>query len=352
MNNPIVIIPSLNPDDKLIKYCEELISATGFDIVLVDDGSDENYKYIFNTLKKFDKIIILEHYINMGKGRALKDAFNFCLSKYGENNFCGVITVDSDGQHCIKDVIRLANELKHNSSNLILGVRDFNKENVPSKSRFGNKITRFVFKYLHGINLSDTQTGLRAIPSSILSKYLTINGEKFEYETNMLIVTAINNINITEIEIETLYENHNEGTHFNPIKDSIAIYKILFSTFIKYTFASFSSFILDIAIFQFMLMLTIGMIESDKIIISTVMARIISSLYNYTINKNVVFYNNDKTENTLIKYILLVIIQMSCSAGLVFLGYNLIKLPESVIKIIVDTCLFIISYKIQKKYIF
>jgi len=195
--NCVIVIPSLNPDVKLITYVEEL-KAKGFeDIIVVDDGSCDECKKIFTTLNEQFGCKVIVHAVNMGKGRALKNAFNFYLNNYSDKE--GVVTVDSDGQHVVSDVISVCNELHKYQQSLILGVRDFNSEVVPFKSRFGNKMTIIVMKVLIGGHISDTQTGLRGIPNSLIKKYLTLYGERFEYETTMLIESINQQIPIKSI---------------------------------------------------------------------------------------------------------------------------------------------------------
>lgn len=140
--NVYIVIPAFNPDEKLIKYVNELINKGFNKILLVDDGSKQECKKIFHMLAERPECTLLTHAVNMGKGRALKDAFNYILV----NNFRegGVITVDSDGQHRVEDVTKLYQEMQNNPDSLILGVRDFNNPIVPFKSRFGNKLTKFV----------------------------------------------------------------------------------------------------------------------------------------------------------------------------------------------------------------
>lgn len=353
-----IIIPALNPGRELIKYVSDLISA-GFDrIILVDDGSDAEHRLIFNELESNDECVVVRHAINLGKGRGLKNAFNYFLNMEDVSDYCGVITVDSDGQHTVADVIRISDRMKEDSDNkcndLILGSRDFHLDNVPVKSRFGNVTTRVVFRLLHGVKLMDTQTGLRGIPKSVIPQFMELFGERFEYETNMLVAAARGNIGIVEIPIETVYENNNEGTHFNPIRDSWAIYKLLFGMFFKYIMSSLSSFVIDILIFRMALaLLKKGNIPSAVIIsASTVAARIISSIYNYLINRKVVFKSNDKGAASLVKYYVLAAIQMCCSAALVTVFYNWIGIPETIVKVIVDGLLFLVSFQIQKRLVF
>lgn len=354
----VVIIPALDPEENLIEYVTGLVSAGFNKIILVDDGSCVEKRIIFDELEKKPECTIVRHAVNLGKGRALKNAFNAYLNLPDLDKYCGVITVDSDGQHTIEDVIRVSGRLAADASvgnnTLLLGSRNFDQENVPFKSKFGNKITRVTFHLLHGVKISDTQTGLRGIPTEVVKYFIDLSGERFEYETNMLIVAARTGIEIEEIPIETVYENNNEGTHFNPFRDSFAIYKLLFGTFFKYVLSSLTSFLIDIAVFQFALtLLKNGMDNKAKsIIIATVIARIISSAYNYAINRALVFHSSSRKLASFVKYYILVVLQLSCSAGLVIVFYNILGIPETVVKIVVDSLLFLASYQIQKRLIF
>lgn len=352
-NKVAVIIPALNPDKALIQYCEVLLGA-GIDFILVvNDGSDREYKDIFDAIGQKHGCCVITHRENQGKGRALKDAFRYFMEK-GEftEQYIGVITVDSDGQHSAEDVIKLKRELCQNRKELILGVRDFQLSHVPAKSRYGNKLTCFIFYLLHGVKLKDTQTGLRAIPCSILPCYVNLKGERFEYETNMLIATADCGIPFCEIEIQTIYLNQNEGTHFRPFRDSVIIYGLLFQKFIRYVFSGLSSFLLDILAFRLILTISHFSDAAVRITFSTVCARILSSIYNFMMNRNFVFEKKGKIIEKMIPYYLLCFFQTCASAFLVFVCYQGFDISETVAKIVVDMMLFIISYQIQKRCIF
>lgn len=134
---------------------------------------------------------------------------------------------------------------------LILGVGKFDSEGIPWKSRFENTMTEKVFQYILGVHVSDTQTGLRGIPTNFMKDLLDVNGERFEFEMRMLLESA-GKYDICEIPIETIYDSKTEHqTHFNPIKDSIRIYKILAEKFIKFILTSFSSSIIDLIVFLY-----------------------------------------------------------------------------------------------------
>jgi dolichol-phosphate mannosyltransferase len=264
----------------------------------------------------------------------------------------GIITVDSDGQHTVEDVGKIASAMSEHPDSLILGARDFNEGGVPWKSRFGNKCTVVALKLFIGGNISDTQTGLRGIPNSLIKRFSTLPGDRFEYETVMLIDAIKSDTDIREVSIKTVYINENSETHFHPVKDSLKIYKVILGTFFKYILSSLSSFLVDYGIFCAIIAILarLGHAKTQSVWIATVIARICSSLFNYTVNKKIVFGSSRGME-TLLQYYILCLAQMAASAGFVSLmakgGF-----PVQIAKIIVDTILFVVSFKIQNRYIF
>lgn len=219
----VPIIPALNPDDKLIKIVDNLRENFS-EIIVVNDGSINND--IFDKLKDYQECIILTHKENLGKGKALKTAFSY----YKDNlitKYDGIITLDADGQHKVSDVIKISKVLSKND-NFILGTRLFNTKNTPWRNKIGNRITSRVFKWIYGIYLKDTQTGLRARPNRLIPFLLTIDGDRFEYEINELIELVRKKEKIDEVDIETVYlSDSNKKSHFKALKDSYKIYKLL-----------------------------------------------------------------------------------------------------------------------------
>ena len=352
----VILIPSLNPNEILLDYVRELLSASkNIDVIVVDDGSKDNLKYIFNEVEKLERCVVLTHAINLGKGRALKNGFNYFINNYKSDDVNGIITADSDGQHSVKDVLNIAKELNSaKEESLVLGTRNFNLEHVPFKSRKGNKITTFVFKLLYGKKINDTQTGLRGLTYNFVKDCIALDGERFEYEINMLIESVKKKIKIVEPTIETIYFDNNSESHFRPVMDSLKIYSVMFKKFFKFALSGISSAVLDIllfTIFYSILKCLIG--RNISILLATVGARIFSSLFNYFVNKNIVF-NDNKQKNTIIKYYSLCIVQTFASWGLVNFGFAITKeiIHPSIIKILVDGLLFLVSFQIQQKWVF
>lgn len=345
-----VIIPSLNPDSKLVEVVESLIK-TGFDdIIIVNDGSDESHLEPFELVSKHPECTILTHEVNKGKGRGLKTAFEFCLKNRPEID--GVVTVDGDNQHKANDILNCCEKMIECKDKVILGVRNFKGDNVPFKSRFGNNMTSFVFKFICGLNISDTQTGLRAIPYQYLQLFDEVKGERFEYETNMLLEFRQSNIGFVEVPIETVYIEENASTHFNPVKDSLKIYGVIF----KFLFSSLASSIIDLAMFSVLTGILFGKVdEALRILLCTVIARIISSVFNYTFNRKAVFKAKNKVKESVIRYYILCVLQLCASYGLVFAVTSLLSLGavmSVVAKAVIDVLLFLISFQIQRRWVF
>lgn len=339
----IVVIPTLNPNEEIMNEFIIKLKKMFTNILIVDDGCREKSRKYLKSLED-GKIKVITHYKNYGKGRALKFALNHVLNEYP--GVKAIVTADCDGQHSPEDILRVAKKTMANPNAYVLGCRDFKKSNVPFKSRYGNIITRNIFKIFIGIKITDTQTGLRGMSPAVAEKFLDTPGERFEYETNTLIECKEKDIPIVEETIETIYINDNSESHFNPVKDSIRIYKL----FIKYIFSAVSSFVLDIVLFAiFMKVLSSNI--TNKIIISTILARIISSLYNYMVNSKLVFKKSKRS--SIIKYFILVIIQMFASGFIVdALSKNVFSFNPTLIKIIVDSVIFVVNFFIQREWVF
>lgn len=343
-----VIIPSYEPDEKLIRLLEKLTAAGFQNIILVDDGSGADFAGYFEQAESKFHCRVLHHAVNLGKGRALKTAFNYCLQEFPDA--IGCITADSDGQHSPECIFSCGQAFLNNPRSLVMGCRSFDKEEVPARSEFGNKCTRVIMKYLAGVSVSDTQTGLRGIPADFMKELLQVKGDRFEFETNMLMETKAKKIPIREVPIQTIYIEENKTSHFNPIIDSIRIYMI----FGKFMFSSLSSSVVDLVLFSifcyFFKDMEWGSIT--YLTAATVFARVLSAAYNYSLNYKVVFQSQGAVITTLGRYILLAVLQMGCSALLVNLLYPLFGGAEVFVKIPVDVALFFLSFFIQREFVY
>lgn len=332
--NKIVLIPSYEPDDKLIELINKL-SKTNYDIIVVNDGSGIKYKNIFDKIK--DKCKLISYDENHGKGYALKTGFKYIKENYKDYV---LVTMDSDGQHTIEDATKLLEYASKHKNTLVTGMRK-RDEKVPLRSRFGNGITRFLYRKITHIDVYDTQTGLRAFSSNLMDFLIEIYGDRFDYEMNVLLECAKEGVKIKEIPIETIYIENNNGTHFKTISDSYKVHKEI----IKYILSSSSCFVIDYVFY------TLFNIISKSVIYSNIAARVISSLVNYRINKNIVFKSKKQEGKTFIGYFGLVIIILILNTFILSLFVKL-GINKYLAKIIVEILLSIFSFLIQKLFVF
>ncbi len=347
-----IIIPSLSPDEKLLALLKDLRAAEFENIVVVNDGSAPSYDSYFAAAKNEFGCTVLTHAVNQGKGRALKTAFNYLLAECPD---CpGAVTVDSDGQHRVNDILNVAKETMEHPEALIMGCRDFHSDdpNIPARSRFGNRITSFVLHLLCGISLSDTQTGLRGVSPAAMRRFMSTNGERFEFEMNMILDAKEAGIDLREIPIETVYIEENRTSHFNPLKDSLRIY----SVFSKFILSSLSSFALDIALYALFIWALTAFLPSVakeiSIVVAVYAARVISSLFNYFVNRKSVFKSHAKKSRSLWRYAVLCVAQVTVSAFSTSFLYGLLQWNSTFIKFLVDTVLFLFSFRIQRGWVF
>lgn len=349
-NRIYVLIPSLNPNDNFVDFVDSLMQSGLKNVVVVDDGSDFDKKDIFNQLARHGAIVI-NHDSNKGKGAALKTGFKFVYEN--DVNAVGIVTMDSDGQHSIQDAGKIAAALMDNNDSIVIGTRDFNKNNVPKKSKVGNRITSRVFRLLYHRTVSDTQTGLRGIPLSIIPLLLQIRGNRFEYETAMLLDAFDKDIPIVEVPIETIYLRENKETHFNPFTDSIKIYLIIFKYFILYSCSGLLSFFIDIMVYAILTKLAFKNLRPEYCILwGTIGGRVVSSVFNFTVNKIKVFNPTNGLGNSLVRYYLLCLCRVLVSSGTVALLYFATKWDTTIIKTIIDFILFLLCFKLQKQWVF
>ena len=218
-----VLLPVYNPDNRFPALVREL-KASGFVVVVCNDGSDPKCDPIFDEIK--NEVYYVTYNTNKGKGFALKRGFEFIGNNLADE-VSFVVTADADGQHAIDDIIRVSQLLKK-SEGIVLGMRDLS-EHIPVKSRIGNDLSKTVYTIITGVYLRDNQSGLRGFPIRLMRWLCDIPGNKYEYELNVLVTAHKEGIPVAGIDIKTIYENNNKNTHFKPIKDTARIQGSLLS---------------------------------------------------------------------------------------------------------------------------
>ncbi len=337
--NKVLLIPAYNPEEKIIAVVKGLPKGVFDKVLIVNDGSNPKYSEIFNILSTVENVKILEHEINQGKGAALKTGFSYILKH--KKNCMGVVTADADGQHLKKDILTIADGLKPDQDNLIIGSRTFDSD-VPLRSHFGNKLTRLVMKLFFKINLNDTQSGLRAIPYSLLPKLLKISFNRYEFEIEMLLAAKKNGYRFKEIEVDTIYENDNVASSFNPVIDSARIYFVLF----RYILASLVTAAVDYLVFF------VSYSIFPKIFFCTYAARFVALFVNFFILKKFVFHSKERIAIIGMKYLLIVGISGFISSVTTEYFHNTLHLNIVLSKIIAELLFYVGIFIAQKEFVF
>jgi glycosyltransferase involved in cell wall biosynthesis len=339
MDLPVILIPAYKPDGQLTSLISQLI-ANGYDkILIIDDGSGEASRQIFDQAAEMG-CTILRHAINMGKGRALKTGMNYCL--VNDLARSGVVTADADGQHSAGDIAKIAAAMAENPHALVLGVRFFTGS-VPIRNRLGNGITRVFFSLIHGQDVRDTQSGLRGIPFVHMPLIMSLAGERYEYEMNMLLAMRPNDICLIQVPIETIYIEGNRHSHYNVLRDSVRIYRLLF----KFIGSSAIATIVDYALFALM-----NLSFSGQVFFSIAVARAVSSTVNFSINRNLVFKRKNPPRGAIFRYYSLAVAIMLASYGLIKLFAGVIGLNLYLSKILSDLLLMTFSFVIQREFVY
>lgn len=333
-----IVIPALDPPETLPGLVDELRSRALGRIVVVNDGSAE--PSLFRALEGTDDVTVLHHEANRGKGEALKTGFRHLLASETVTN---IVTVDADGQHLTEDVARVRDAARSEPDALTLGARGF-ETGVPLKSAVGNKATRAVLRLTAGLDLKDSQTGLRAVPRPLAERCLAIESARYEFELEMLLLAKRMGIAIRETDIATVYLDRNRATHFRPIRDSIGIYLV----FLRFLMISLASFWLDIVLFALLHHYT------GAILASTYAARISSGTFNFLGNRRLVF--RDGVRRSLVRdaiaYTVLAFLIATASGLAVRALSAWIEWTPALVKLGVDPCLFMVSFVVQRYVIF
>jgi putative flippase GtrA len=342
-NMNAVIIPALNPDERLVSLVTELQSSSQVYIAVIDDGSSAEYQSIFHRLEEMG-CLVGHHINNRGKGEAIKTGIRMVSEKIP--GVGGYITADADGQHLAKDIVHVSEALEAFPESIVLGVRDFSNRDVPGKSRFGNRFSAFYFRLATGVSCPDTQTGLRAFAAGLKEFALGVPGSRFEYEMNVLSAAAKRKIPFHDVPIETVYYEKNDASHFRPVADSIRIYK----TPLKFAAVSLTCAAADLLIFT----LITHMVSTEvyaQVLVATVTARILSGVLNFVLNRNWSFNARQVWHPQAGRYLALFLSLMMASWLLVW-GLSFLPVSLTVIKIVIDSALFVISYIFQRDWVF
>ena len=334
-----ILIPAFRPGEVLVDIVRQLALGEQRTIVVVDDGSGPDYEAVFEEIGRVPGVHVIRQSSNGGKGSALKCGIAFILRAYPEIG--GVVTVDADGQHDPADVRKVGERFQENADALVLGVRCF-EGGIPLRSKLGNRLTSRVMRAVLGNKLSDSQTGLRAIPQALLLRALKMHGSRYEFELETLIAAKHTGVTILEEPIRTIYEPGNPTSHFHPLLDSMRIGYVL----LRFSMIGILSAVLDNLLFYLLFRAT------GSIIGSQIGARVTTIFFNYSAVRRAVFLSDEPHRVLLPRYLLLA----ATSCGLSYTGITILTAAFQVnvllAKILIETSLFVVNLTVQREWVF
>jgi len=345
----IAVIPAYEPPESFVSYAAQILQTTDA-LVVVNDGSGKAYDPVFDKIKDLEGATVLSYDKNMGKGYALKRAFSYCLAHFAPEDI--IVTADCDGQHALTDVTAVCDAAARHPDTCVLGVRDFSKPNVPARSKAGNTQTLRILRLLFSLELTDSQTGLRAFTVKTAQAFMSISGNRFEYETGMLIYAKRNHIPIREVPVQTIYPEDPEDhvSHYKTFRDSFRIA----GTMLRYLSGSMIAGLLatigDLGLFSLLTYVVFPKISPFYTLIATVCGKILSSLINFGFNCKYVFHGNAK--RSVGRFYIVWLGQLLLSYGNIWLFGHILGGHLTLMKFIGDCVLALLTYKLQCNWVY
>jgi glycosyltransferase involved in cell wall biosynthesis len=199
-----VIIPVYNEGSMIYRtlnsICKEF-SDIDISIIVVDDGSTDRTN---TEARKHRNIIVINHLINMGAGAATRTGLRYAKI----NNFDYAVTADADGQHHPKDVKKVLKKCMNGYSDMVIGSRLLNiSQDMPWYRRMGNKGLNVITALIFGINVTDSQSGLKAMNKNAI-KNLHFDSNRFAFSSEMIWRAKRAGLTIGEVPIKAIYTEY------------------------------------------------------------------------------------------------------------------------------------------------
>jgi hypothetical protein len=190
--------------------------AAGLPVVVVDDGSSDDSA----PAAEAAGATVLRHPANRGKGAALASGFAYARQIGAD----AVLSMDADGQHDPAEIPALVAAHQSAPDALVIGVRSFAPEDMPRRSRIGNRISTWWISRFAGLHYHDTQSGFRVYPRALFD--VPLRSTKFDTETELLLRAAKMGLPLLEVPIRTIY-GPDRVTHFHGFRDTLRVIKLV-----------------------------------------------------------------------------------------------------------------------------
>ena len=206
------VIPALNAAPTVADVISGLRASLGSPFVIViDDGSSDDT----GTVAKTNADATLRFRRNRGKGAALRAGFDLALDQAADV----VLTIDADGQHDPRFAPALVEAV--GAADLVIGARDRRAAAMPAGRRLTNRLSAAAVAKCIRREVADAQSGFRALRAQVVAD-VKPRGNRYEFETELLILAAHAGYRIAFVPIPTIYGTKIES-HFRAVRDGARI---------------------------------------------------------------------------------------------------------------------------------
>jgi len=332
MTKPTLVIIINRFDEKVSNFLQTVIDTFETEIIILDTRRQKNTTLVtINPEKHIHPVVIL----CATKPKALVTGLNY-FEKHLKDSSSGVILVEVDQNFTVYDIQIVAEAMDNIPEALIIGGRGINQKDTKSLKFVLSKLSR-----LTGARVEDFNSGLRGLPGGFITDLIGGRSSNLDYWIEMYVHAAKKNTQIIEVPLESQH-NANSPILFSFVLNSSKLLYI----FLRFSFLSMATASIDYAIFTALFLI------SNSILLSIIVARIVAGSFQFFMGKRWVFKSRNKPFLELIKYILLVGILMLISYAFIQVMVTDFGMNTIISKLIVELSLFIISFILQRKFVF
>ncbi len=212
----VAVIPAYHDE----KHIGDIVRRTAQQldhVLVIDDGSNDETAQ--RAREAGAEVIV--HSQNRGKGEAIKTGLRHCLAR----EVTWLILLDSDGQHLPEEIERfLSAAASATQPMLFVGNRMDNASAMPFIRRVVNRYMSRRISHLCGQRIPDTQCGFRMLHQQLIPELLG-GGDRFDYDTEVLIIASRKRYRIEPVPITTVYSDQVSNIH--PVRDAFRFFKLM-----------------------------------------------------------------------------------------------------------------------------
>jgi glycosyltransferase involved in cell wall biosynthesis len=208
----VVAIPALDAAESIAAVVRRTL-AMGAEIVVIDDGSRDGT----GDVARACGVTVLTHPVNLGKGRALKTAFDHLFARGCD----AVVTIDADGQHPPEELPKLLAPWRE-GADLVLGTRDHLYAAMGRVRRASNGTSSWLISHVAGAELPDCQTGYRVYARRLI-EMIGFPEPRFEAESAVLVRAVRAGFRVVGVPVRLDKADGRATSHYRPIVDSLRI---------------------------------------------------------------------------------------------------------------------------------